>query len=851
MNTSSIMTIFFGELSSALGASPSSSPADAVGTYVELKPDSSLARLLDREEQHRKLSLVAEDILQTYLDHKVYNCSPAHVFLKQILANTVIDMTINSCSRPEWINDWIVYLLEEGEPELLKEVDAGLEGQTGDAVKNVEEEVAITDAKPNALKKSSKAQASHRRVVSRGQEAFDEAMQEAARLTRLMQEEDARLAEQRGTAVQHPLREPPNSAIEDSAALAAAGAMGMIDAGPMIPASNTNNANDDQSESTTQGIVTPTSSQSDRNHGSEGDSDRGISTESHRRDTGLPTSPSDNAPSSGFTSFDQIMPQAPPAAFGDNSEGSRQERDPLTLYNCNITIFDDSVPGDRAAIKTKPILDYLIQIEPASSQHPGWMIAKTYVDIEKLHESIRPLSKITGAGFDKTHTSVPGWKGQTKSQLREALERYLNDAVRSKQLAETEVMKRFFEKDQNLTKSPSGKVGINSAFETVGKGVTGGGKALIGGVAGVFGAMGPKRGSTSSSNPTGRTRSNAGSPSPHNRSESVLASTGPARQSADSLRRTTSNANPRQNSSSPIEGRPSITPEPDANARPRPVSPARSSILSQTSPPASRPSSIRESGEMSAAHGGDQIIHLPPLPSEIQDDYATSDITAAFSNDTDPIKSRAESILTASTAVDPFSETPLYDSKTPLSETPIDTQPPPLPKMPSKEYPPLTEKETQDAIELLFAVITELYTLSSAWSLRRTLLTAAKSFLLRPGNPQLESIRQLLQSTVLDANTSDAGMATHLRKLRENSLPTEAELAAWPKEPSEKEKEELRVKARKLLVERGMPVALTSVMGQAASGEALGRVFDCLQVKEVARGLMFGLMLQGIRVVVQ
>lgn len=104
---------------------------------------------------------------------------------------------------------------------------------------------------------------------------------------------------------------------------------------------------------------------------------------------------------------------------------------------------------------------------------------------------------------------------------------------------------------------------------------------------------------------------------------------------------------------------------------------------------------------------------------------------------------------------------------------------------------------------------------------------------------------------MLDANTSDAGLAYHLRKLRENSLPTEAELKAWPPEMSADAKEKLRLKARRLLVERGMPQALTSVMGQAASGEALGKVFDCLQEGRVARGLMFGLVLQGLRAVTQ
>jgi len=178
-------------------------------------------------------------------------------------------------------------------------------------------------------------------------------------------------------------------------------------------------------------------------------------------------------------------------------------------------------------------------------------------------------------------------------------------------------------------------------------------------------------------------------------------------------------------------------------------------------------------------------------------------------------------------------------------------QAPALPRRPRKEATPLSEAETRVAVELLFAVINEMYTLSSAWNIRRTLLTAAKTFLLRPGNPSLASIQTLIQDSVIAANTTDAGVAAHLRKLRENTLPTEEELKGWPAEMSSEDKERLRIKARKLLVERGVPAALTGVMGQAATGEAMGRIFDCLQVEEVARGLMFGLLLQGLRAVTQ
>ncbi|KAL9076023.1 MAG: hypothetical protein Q9157_003825, partial [Trypethelium eluteriae] len=134
----------------------------------------------------------------------------------------------------------------------------------------------------------------------------------------------------------------------------------------------------------------------------------------------------------------------------------------------------------------------------------------------------------------------------------------------------------------------------------------------------------------------------------------------------------------------------------------------------------------------------------------------------------------------------------------------------------------------QVAVELLFAVINELYTLSSAWTFRRTLLTAAKTFLLRPGNPQLETIRVLLQDTVITAHTGDAGVAGLLRKVRANALPTEPEMEAWRRSGAEtwegtrdgktvrERKEELRAKARRLLVQRDLKMPSTASRKRAA-----------------------------------
>jgi hypothetical protein len=257
------------------------------------------------------------------------------------------------------------------------------------------------------------------------------------------------------------------------------------------------------------------------------------------------------------------------------------------------------------------------------------------------------------------------------------------------------------------------------------------------------------------------------------------------------------------------------------------VSAASSRVHSRASSAAAARTPLRSPSEISLSN-----LKLPPPPNEITDDYG-SPTSTRLSMDSHPR----------------FSNT--FTSPT---RTSLDQQGRPLningsARRAAKYLPPLSEQETRVAIELLFAVINELYTLSSAWNIRRTLLTAAKSFLLRPGNPSLISIQSLIQDSLLDAHTSDDGLATHIRKLRENSLPTEEERKAWPAELTAVEKEELREKARRLFIQSGVPTALMGIMGQSATNEALGRVFDCLQIEEVARGLFFGLILQAVRVV--
>lgn len=127
-NASSIIIVLLNELATALNASPTSTPEEAISTYLQMKPDSSLAYMIDQGSQKIKLAEAAEDILQAYLDPKSYNCPPVHSFLKEVLAQLILGYTITKCSEPAWINDWIVYGLEESETakEVMDIVDAGV-----------------------------------------------------------------------------------------------------------------------------------------------------------------------------------------------------------------------------------------------------------------------------------------------------------------------------------------------------------------------------------------------------------------------------------------------------------------------------------------------------------------------------------------------------------------------------------------------------------------------------------------------------------------------------------------------------------------------------------------------------
>ncbi|KAJ9156452.1 PX domain-containing protein [Pleurostoma richardsiae] len=849
-NSSSLVIVFFSELSAAFAEMPVDSnmtAADAIYNYLASNPDSSLANLLSQKQQAGKFRMIAEDLLG-FLDRSTYDCDPARTFLREILAGVILETTLQTCSKPEWINGWIVYLLEAGEPDFSQAIDVGM--QTGPDINPAFADIdgnigniSLTKGNRNSFemeKARRKESTAHKKKLSKADEEMEEAIEEMKRMNQMIAEEEARRARE-------------SKSVNDSSGSLAPGSKS--DGG-----SSKANGRPDPVENTATAQSPPRagSLSSTKELSSDGRSSREETvltpvTPRTTESSSQRSSPShDSRPQSQFTSFDQLVP--PVQDEPETSDTAPRKPPPLTLHNATITILDDGMT-DNGRLRTKPASDYLIQVEPASSHYPGWMTIRKFTDFENLHEILRRIATISGAtAFAEQHGTLPNWKVHTRASLRGELERYVRDACWYQSLAESEGMKKFLEKDQGHNRSESKSGFLN--LETMGKnmldvlaiapkGVAESGKAITGGITGVFGNMGlvPRK-PTNSTTPEPTASANRLSVSSPPRVDSGLFMNGSrkGRDSMDSQRSSVVSIQPGK--VPPMDRRPSYNSLGDLEGES--LRPSRSDRWDRPSPSAlasrdhSRASSMApmRSPLRSPSTTSLDFTRLPPPPDTISDDHESPVSPFGTSRLQESIMSQQASLT---------SPTSLSVASTDQFKKAVNGHA--VNNKPVRQFAKLSEQETRVAVELTFAIINEMYTLSSAWNIRRTLLAAAKSFLLRPGNPSLASIQAMIQESVIEENTSDAGIAAHLRKLRENTLPTEEERKGWPPEMTAEEKEKLRVKARRLLIQSGVPAALMGVMGQSATSEALGRVFDCLQIEEVARGLIFGIMLQAVRVV--
>ena len=759
-NSTSFMIVFFSELSAAVGTVTTGSRpvADSIDEYLDKHPESSLANVLSSTQQEKKLGLVGTDILKTFLEPSVYNCGPLRIFLREVLSRLILQPTIDMCSDAEYINTWIVYLLEQGEPQLLNAIDAGLE-----QADNVKQKNLTSTGTPTTNVLEGKVS---NIVTNLGNQKLAEKMQP------IRQPFDTDFAQNGDISAVAMPKEIPRSADSEETS------------------GNSTHLPTDSSSNTTDHQPTPGSS------------------------TSLNESSLDNPPLDSQTT--PIMSTSATSLITMHISQSR---------GSSVAIIEDFNEDDKNNIRSKPTSEYLIQIEPSNPKLTGWMIARKYSDFEILHETLRRISVVSGiSDFSLHHNELPGWKGRNRNGLRISLENYLQTALQYEQLAECEGMKKFLEKGRQSgfePESASSKSGFPFAapvavFENVGKGVMGvlgtapkgvanSKKAIVGGVSGIFGASGN-----------------------------------------DNRKRTSSNAASRPTA---VRGTSmDILPSPMTNVT------AHSKTLSMSNLQDRPRTTFQRQPTHLENESGDIGFGLPTSITHTDSLLASSCENLADEGNVTPLSSSdtpdtVHVALPSEANVEPNKEPATRDK--PESANLGDVEPPPKKSSEGRSYAPVSEEEAVVVVELLFAVINEVYSLSSAWNIRKRLLNASKSFLLRPGNPSLEAIRTLLQDSIIDGITSDEALAGYITKLRKSSLPTEEDMKAYPPPLSPEQKEQLRIKARTLLISRGMPPALMGIMGANATGEALGKIFDCLQIPSVGRAFVFAILLQAIRVMTQ
>lgn len=781
-NSSSIIIVFLDEISEAFEASSQSPlpPEDTVKRYLELFPESNLANVLEPRQQRKKLNMAADDILSNFLNQNVSECSVLRTFLREICAGVIFEKTISSFARPEFINSWIVYLLKDGESEIMSAIDAGVEGARNQGV-------AVPGSSHDLRKPSSdlgnNTELSARSSLNLTKEerkntdkATEDAVLEAKRLSNMI-------------AAQDTLRKNsshfPSNHHRGSSSFSETGSSTLRRSSTTGTAAASNNSDTQQKKN---------------------DDTRKVSETDDSLSGAISKSP------------DAKQFPTPLEATKSQSESVITTRSQnATLYGASVSVDDGSRPEDKGVIRSKPTTDYLLQIEPASSRRSGWMVFRRYTDFESLHETLGIVTRLNHIqDFAEKHPVLPPWKGRTKFTLARNLERYLKDALQHELLAESGKMRRFLEKNESLnddsTRSTA-KSGISlpnqSAFENVGKsflgvltnankGMAGGSKAVLDGVSGVFG------------NVSGGNRKSIS-------------------QGANS---------PDKVSEIPNE-RNTPTPSELELCKDPPLSPRHESRPSYTSDSSGPMGSPRDEKPEPVSDQNEITTALEVLGKEEARDVSSSG--AGMEEQDHPNDAWVENRKEEQTQPQP----PSIKSNSEVPERKGSQS-----DVARSQDKPITSDESQIAVELMFAVINESYSLSSAWNIRRTILNAAKSYILRPGSPSVETIRALLQESMIDAHTSDEAIGRYLTKLRQNVLPTKEEYESWPPPSSEAEKESLRKTARKLFVQRGMPQAVMSVMGAAASRESLEKIFDCLQVEVVARGFAFSLLLQALKVVI-
>ncbi|KAK9462959.1 PXA domain-containing protein [Lipomyces oligophaga] len=855
-----------------------SNKAGRIHDYIVSYKDSALAQMVDPGIQQVKLRNAANNLIQTFLPTLDIKRSPIALLLREVVAHQVLEAAVDSLSDPDSVNSWIIYFLQR--EENIKELAGEMSNNTSspaelpktpepsslsrfqdneyDAEKTPTlastESTSLTDENSSGLASHSSSNTTS--AIPTKKDDFEKRMQEvmgdgdfdrqpvSTPTTMLNRAPSAPL---RSNSASHRIpRRPINSEIVDSARQSSDMSYSL----DITEALESEPSRGPQSEDKSQ-----------RNPGQPVASRSGVISNARRSMPNLNDDASvdldSTASSRPASTFDEMfqnhsLDEQSSAAVARRSHISTLEPTvTFTLYESSITVIDSSADNNQSmkVMSSRPIGFYTLVIEPASSVFAGWMAMRNISDFEKLHLVLTKLASL--AGLTMFPEVFPPWMGVSRADYCQTLQSYLQLVVNTRELADCEAMKKFVDKkettstgEKRLLKAPFFKHTGEGMLEAISKATsaTSSTKESRNAILGVLAAA-----KKHSSDTFGKVRDTAsvasgngsqGSGNSTKSRQSFLPSGPDFSGIAASMRNFANGGGPTLPSlpfMSHTDGG-AVLPgyQVDMNESTNSLASTIDSTTQRISTEGGSDSYIPEV-RVNNKSIGNNALASSSTPVLISGGSALRSVDSRTSSEADlssEIGSPRHSMM--------FEHD--MDRTLPRSGMEVHS----LEQRQSLNitaHTELTQGETNSIIDTMFLAISELYLLSNAWNVRRSLLTMLRGLLLRNGSSSVEGIRLALQKDVIDKYSSDAEIARKLNDLINSIWPSSEQVK--PK-LSESESTALREKARQMFVSRTIPDAIKSVMGAAASTQALEFVFDVLQDRNIARGMVLDLVMDCI-----
>ncbi|KAK9325992.1 PXA domain-containing protein [Lipomyces orientalis] len=808
-----------------------STRAGGIHDYIVANPESALAQMVDAEIQKAKLRNAANNLVQTLLPVLDMKRSPVALLAREIIAKQVLEPAVESFSDPDTVNRWIIYFLQK-EENIKALADEMNSRKTDD------------NHRPLSPVKRTRTPSPVREPVMNNGYA-DRVALDPPPLP--LKEPLIKNGYADGVPLYQPNGQRQQPYASDEADIASYG----LDEAELNPEyddflSSLSPAAEDQKTPTLSsagsfaphkparkpvGITSSSSAPFSNSH-----------SEPARRpattfDEILQSSDMAHANSSPSSSQSSLAQSQPPV----NSQYNRKpvELPASTLYQSNIMLIDSSADNNQSTklLTSKPLGFYTLVIEPAGTA-PGWMAMRNMSDFERLHAVLQKLAAL--AGLTTFPDIFPPWQSITRADYCLTLQSYLQLVVNTRELADCEAMKKFVDKKETATaaekrwqKNPLLKHAGEGVLDAISKATTATASAKESrkAILGVLAAA--KRQSVDT---ISRTKDNA-----FRQRQSFLSSGPDLAGLSAGIRQIT---NGPAYTDSTLQGYNSeLNNSSNSLASVSDVTSSQSTTLAQT-----------------------DGYYLPPPPSEIADNYNPNlqrhksiDHPASAST---PALGRTLSMRGISPGVsradsNTSSEPDYNDYGSSRTSVAIDRRESiadePRPRTGLDQdarrsaiiasHQPLSQGETNSLIDTIFLAISELYLLSNAWTVRRSLLTVLRGLFLRNGSSSVEGIRLAIQKDIIDKYTEEDEIARKLNDLANAVWPPPGDPAPQPTPQSSRE---LKNEAKKMFVSRAVPDAIKSVMGAGASAQALEFVFDVLQDRNIARGLVLNLLMDCI-----